>query len=503
MADKPARFNRLGRKRWDNWHKSFRVPIADLFDVFNGPDKSSIAGYADTTAKLQEIIALAQTDKVTLRAVGSGWSLSKAATCDGYMLNTLNLNYRFNIKETALAAGSDHKADLLFFAQCGCSIAEINQALESSGRSLLTSGAANGQTIAGATSTNTHGSALQFGALHDHIVGLHMITGAGPNDSYWIERASDPVMSAKFAKDIGAELLRDDELFEAAVVSFGSFGILHGVMLKVGERFLLEAHSIKQPWTDELTTALDTGDFSKLPLPGKVGEKPYYFEATFNPYDGENAYLSVMYKRPDDGHKADYRVDPANRVGFEALNLVGILTDSIPPLTRVMVNAAMDHIFADERRDGTWGEIFDYNAPHDRAICAAIGVDGGDCTKALRCIMGVLDKAPSLTFLSARFVQKSQGLLAFTRFDHTCVLSLDGIYSKAGHEFYERVWDAFDEAKIPFTQHWGKSADFSRARIRLSYGDDAVDRWRTARRKLLSEASIATFANEVTASADL
>ena len=38
-------------------------------------------------------------------------------------------------------------------------------------------------------------------------------------------------MLSAFAESIGAESIKDDTLFNAALVGFGSFGIIHGVMI--------------------------------------------------------------------------------------------------------------------------------------------------------------------------------------------------------------------------------------------------------------------------------
>ena len=115
-------------------------------------------------------------------------------------------------------------------------IAELNAYLEllpqDSGkkRALKAAGIGNGQTIAGAVSGNTHGSQINFGAMPDFVVGLHIATGSG--QTLWIEKASKPVFNEDFAAKIGAKLIRDDEIFNAAVVSFGTFGIIAAMAME-------------------------------------------------------------------------------------------------------------------------------------------------------------------------------------------------------------------------------------------------------------------------------
>ena len=106
---------------------------------------------------------------------------------------------RPRISIAAYPGSADQKNGLYLF-QCGNTVADVNKVLESKSqqRSLFTSGAANGQTIVGATSCGTHGSALDFGALHDHIVAIHLI--ATGNSHFWIERKSRPVMKADWVE---------------------------------------------------------------------------------------------------------------------------------------------------------------------------------------------------------------------------------------------------------------------------------------------------------------
>src|SRR4029079_4308275 len=88
----------------------------------------------------------------------------------------------------------------LVFAQCGTSVRELSATLETHGLSLPTSGASNGQTICGAISTGTHGSARRVGSMQDFILGLHLLADDGRH--YWIERTSRPVVSQAFCQKL-------------------------------------------------------------------------------------------------------------------------------------------------------------------------------------------------------------------------------------------------------------------------------------------------------------
>ena len=76
--------------------------------------------------------------------------------------------------------------------------------------------------------------------MHDTIAGMHLVVGADRH--VWLERKSRPVASKEFIDWLGAEKISNDDLFNSAVVSFGSFGFIHGVLLETEPLFLLEEH---------------------------------------------------------------------------------------------------------------------------------------------------------------------------------------------------------------------------------------------------------------------
>src|SRR5215216_3813797 len=153
-------------------------PVDNLFDIFNPDTGSVLNDYNTTTSTIKQLLAEAVRQGKSVRAFGGGWSFSKVAATDGWMVNTKPLNMAMNIRETSIDAAYLGDKNQLLLAQCGMSVQELNILLERSGRALKTCGASNGQTIVGAFSTGTHGSAIDLGATPDFIVGMHIVVSA-------------------------------------------------------------------------------------------------------------------------------------------------------------------------------------------------------------------------------------------------------------------------------------------------------------------------------------
>ena len=142
-------------------------------------------------------------------------------------------------------------------------------------RAIQAAGIGNGQTVAGSVSGNTHGAQLTFGAMPDFVAGLHLATGSGK--TLWIERASKPVLNEEFAAKIGADLIRDDDVFNAAVVSFGTFGIIAAVAVETAPIYQLEFPPIVDITYTDLKAKL--GGFAEQPP-----DDLYHYEFIFDPY---------------------------------------------------------------------------------------------------------------------------------------------------------------------------------------------------------------------------
>lgn len=228
-------------KSWTNFHGTVNVPIKGVWKIRNPSTTASLDNMKATAARIQKLIRHAIAKKVRLRAVGSRWSFSDiGAPKDGWALQTSQLNHDFVIKKSVCDPLFDGDPKALVFVQAGTSVAEINLKIEKPDRrrSFRTTGASNGQTVGGMIGTGVHGSAIDQGAFETEVMGLQLLTGSR---NLWLEDPDRPVMSKGFAGLLGAELVRDKLWFRAALVNLGALGIVHSVMLRTVEMYLLRS----------------------------------------------------------------------------------------------------------------------------------------------------------------------------------------------------------------------------------------------------------------------
>lgn len=480
--------------QWINRHDTFTQPINNLFDLINGKTADGFDDYNAMTEAIQGFLAKAIAENKTVRALGGGWSFSKVATAE-WILNTKMLNMLFPIRNfQSLSPTYPGGPSNLLFAQCGNSIQELNNWLKQSKRSLKTSGASNGQTIAGCFSTGTHGSAIDIGSVQDFVVGMHIITG--PDTDIWLERKSYPVVSDALIQKFNTNLVADDELFNAALVSFGSFGFIHGVMLETTDIYLLESYRKKIQIDASFRHIMETLDFSNANFIPNGNERPFHFQAVIDQYNLDGgAYATIMYRRPFTNTYQPPVVD-FNKAGpgDDAAAVIGIITDILPAVTHLLVSKLVKTSYSlYEGVLGTSGEIFTNNNIRGKLLSTALGIPLDRVWEVNDMLIELNEtNGPFSGIFSYRYVKRSLATLAFTKFDPTCILELDGAESNTTRNFYEAVWNELEVRNIPYTFHWGKIHNLDEAKTRKMYGA-AFDNWIEQRNKIMSPGIMKVF----------
>ncbi len=501
---------------WDTFHSNGPFETKNLLQTSLEEESKlplALDRYNDAAREIQKLITDALKSHEGFRAFGSGWSMSHIAHQKDNMHFNAKMNLKIAINNEELYADSDFKSENLFFFECGNVIKEIHKFVSNHGKSLKTSGASNGQTIAGCLSTGVHGSAMDVGAVQDCVVGISLIIGDEPDDLVYLERHSQPALSDKFIDKIKSRVLRNDELFNAALVGLGAFGFIHGVVIETEDRFLLNRYVKKIDKNLALELA-DTLDFenSVFKIDDELdergnGKRPYHYKIFINPYTNESEYVvEVMYKKP---YQSTYR-DPIPRIKtaiYRDLILLFVKIaekhqNSIPKLIKFLHKSILPPV--DLEITGTLEEIFwdaGYQGP---AFACAVGINHTDSSKALEVLVKLAkEEGPVPGIYAMRFVKQSKATLAFTKFPITCMLEIDGLIWEAKklgmislENFCTRIIEVLKENNIAFTLHWGKNADWKFPElIPLIYGEKAKE-WKKYRNSFLKEKNAILFSND-------
>ncbi|KAB7647546.1 FAD-binding protein [Polymorphobacter fuscus] len=472
---------------WSNFHLSVRgVPIAGVFELHNSSGAASLVRMAESAAAVQALVGRAFAERRRLRAQGAAWSFSDvAAVPGGWMLNTGYANWLYPLPPAQVQAGFDGDRDGLLLCQTGISVAEINMFLEPRGRSLATTGASNGQTFVGAMSTSTHGSAIDQPAIQGQVRGFQLIPS--PDRNLWVEPARRPVTDGTMAAALGATLVRDDRLFDAALVGLGAFGVIHSVLIESVPHFHLVMNRRKLPITPGLLTAMRGQGFDGIDLPGPAG-RPYFFQSVLNRHiDRDNGYVTV-------GHKVAW--DPAVPLTYDIVNkrapgynlavVVANMLTVLPGLTQVITKAVLADQLSDiHDRKASWGQSFNFTTPRAGQAGSSMAVPADRATEALELLERTFASVPRApAAFACRYATRSPGLLAFQRFDRTAIIDIDGLDSKATRTLMAAGVAAMRANGIPHAEHWGKLNQLTAQSVRDSYQGD-LERWMKARTDLL------------------
>lgn len=215
-----------------------------------------------TAGAVQRAVAAAAASGLRIKPVGAGHSFTGIAVAPGVQLDLTDL--------TGVIDADVASARVTLAA--GTRLHDLPQLLAPYGLALPNMGDIDQQTIAGATSTGTHGTGLGFGGLATQIVAAKLVTGTG--------------------ELITVSEAERSELLPAVRLGLGALGVLVEVTLQLVPRFVL--HAVEEPepleevlegW-EERVRAADHFEFYWFPhtataltktntrLPGDAPRKP-------------------------------------------------------------------------------------------------------------------------------------------------------------------------------------------------------------------------------------
>ena len=502
-------------KKWDTLHNNGPFPLKLLYQTkLEGerimPDK--IERYNDAALEIQRLLKETSDSDEGFRAYGSAWSMNNIASHKDRMHFNGFMNISLPILADQCHKDSSYDPTNLFLFECGNTIKEISEILAENGKSLKTSGASNGQTIAGCISTGVHGAGVDAGSVQDYVVGLNLIIGPNPDDIVYIEPKSKPALKDDFVKTLNCRIIRDDQLFYAALVGLGSFGFIHGVVIEAETIFLLNRYVKKIPRTLAFQLA-KTMDFknSTFVIPEETdaqgkGLRPFHYKIFINQYSAEkDCVVELMYKKP---YRETYP-DPfpviKESLYRDLIHLFVKLAEKFPKSIPWLVKRLRKTILpaVNEETTGMLKEIF-WDAPYQGpAFACSFGVDHKH-SKTVMDLLGKLtrDEGPIPGIFALRFVKQTKATIGMTKFPITCMIEIDGVLWKKTRkimsleEYSRRMIEVLQDNNIPFTIHWGKNSDWKfPGLVDHMFGNKAKE-WKRQRSSLLSSEMQNLFSNK-------
>ncbi len=487
-----------GPQDWTNYHGTGSANLADLIELTNSTASGGRAALAEVAGDVLALLQRARTSGIQIRPLGSGWSPSPICLVDnGWLVETRRINRCFRLGIDDVSPGVD--ASRLMLVQAGATIAEVNDSAEELGLSLTTGGASNGQTLAGAAATGTHGSVLGAGGIQDHIRALQVVT---PSGIFWVE-PRQPVMAPEFVADSASIILRDDDVFAACLVAVGAMGFVTALLIECEPIYMVRNIQKRALLTRSHITQLSQGAFREFSADMALDEDPYFVQVILNPFDpfDKDALLRLLYRRAfDPGIPAPPR--PLAGAGYDALTLIGKAMAGFDLFRADILQLAMRAGYAvqrdidDPEAVATWGQTTEPHNPIANLFNGSVTLARADLERAFDPLIEAFVSGGGGTVVTLRFMKRAAGLLAPARFADNVVIDFDGPRSDVSHRSYRAVVSRLDALGIRFTRHWGKTNDLDAARVARDYGDD-YQRFRAAQRRMMPDpGDLAVFGSD-------
>lgn len=485
---------RHGPGTWSNYHKTVKIWADDQLELAIGahedPDPED---YFRETAQLIKALFVEAIAKFSdVRPLGGSWSFSELNKTDGSILQTLKSGRVFPVKPAYLTAGAKAKAKVMVLAAGGTRIGDLNEWLEPHGLSLKTSGASDGQSLAGAIATGTHGSVVSMGGIQNHVRAIQLVVS--PSESVWVEPAGAGIMDSAFLAKFNDRVVRDDALFQAAVVHLGGLGYVNAVLLEVAPIYMIETVQQKRPISPEWLADLEAGNFRSIARRMGYDEEPYFYQVIIDPFAPmkKKALHRLLLKRPAPGPEAFIE---AGFIDFgqliDPLMLLADIFETMPFIRGPAIGLLMETMYKTMPEDPenpvlqTWAETTPPHKNVGKLFSTGFAVPRERLRAALDAMFTAFKKAGGGDVVTTlRFVGKSAGTMAFTRFDNNVVIDFDGFRSDASRKVTQAAIAGLEAAGIPFSRHWGKMAPITAGIVQRDYGAK-VQAWKAARAALL------------------
>ena len=191
--------------RWRNWSGLEEATPSRV------ETPASVAAVVDAVRRARE-------DGTGVKMTGTGHSFTAIAAPEHTLLRPEGLTGVLDVDREAMTVT----------ARAGTRLKDLNLALERLGLSLHNMGDIAEQTLAGATSTGTHGTGGTAAGLAAQLAGLELVTGTG--------------------EVLRASAQENPDVLDVARVGLGALGILTSLTFHVEPLFVVEAHEQPMTW---------------------------------------------------------------------------------------------------------------------------------------------------------------------------------------------------------------------------------------------------------------
>jgi L-gulonolactone oxidase len=208
----------------------YPTPSGYLFSNWSGTEHCAPRNYYLPTSEeeVAQLVRVVEGRGERLRVVGAGHAFSPLVLTDEHLVSLDGLN-------KVIAVDVERQRVTV---QAGIRLKELNELLPQHGLALANLGSIADQSVAGATSTGTHGTGIKFGNLSTQLVALTLVGGGGRVRRLTLD--SDP------------------ELMQAARLGLGCLGVVAEVTIQCVPAFRLRMQS----WPMKFDAAL--GELDQL-----------------------------------------------------------------------------------------------------------------------------------------------------------------------------------------------------------------------------------------------
>ncbi|NPD06335.1 FAD-binding protein [Nocardioides sp. zg-1308] len=189
--------------------------------------EEAVPRHVETPRSVEDVVDVVRRTREagrTVKMAGTGHSFTAIAAPEHTLLRPDGLTGVLAVDREAMTVT----------ARAGTPLKDLNLALERLGLSLHNMGDIAEQTLAGATSTGTHGTGGVAAGLAAQLAGLELVTGTG--------------------EVVRASAQENPDVLEVARVGLGALGILTSLTFHVEPLFVVEAHEEPMTWARGLAS---------------------------------------------------------------------------------------------------------------------------------------------------------------------------------------------------------------------------------------------------------